>query len=73
MALVKTNAPARPRLSLIHISSVEKDVFLQNEYIKIGADLVYGGGLSYLEYIKEPVALVTLDGRAEDVYKRQSR
>ena len=45
--------------------SVEKDVFLQNEYIKIGADLVYGGGLSYLEYIKEPVALVTLDGRAE--------
>lgn len=44
---------------------VEKDVFLQNDYIKIGADLVYGGGLAYLEYIKEPVALVTKGGRAE--------
>lgn len=45
--------------------SIEKDIFLENDYIKIGADLVYGGGLAYLEYIKEPVALVTRDGRAE--------
>lgn len=45
--------------------SIDKDVFLENEYIKVGADLVYGGALSYLEYIKEPVDLVTMDGRAE--------
>lgn len=45
--------------------SIEKDVYLENEYIKIGADLVYGGALSYLEYINEPVALVTMNDRAE--------
>lgn len=52
-------------LATVKRESVDKDVFLANDYIKIGADLKYGGGLSYLEYIKEPVALVTRDGRAE--------
>ena len=46
-------------------TALTKYVYLQNDYLKIGADLVYGGALAYLEYIKEPVALVNMGGRAE--------
>ncbi len=46
-------------------TNLQQYVYLQNEYLQIGADLVYGGALAYLEYIKEPVALVNMNGRAE--------
>ena len=46
-------------------TNLTKYVYLQNDYLKIGADLVYGGALAYLEYIKEPVALVNMGGRAQ--------
>ncbi len=61
---------AKVEISALNTSkrdNIEKEIYLQNDYIKIGADLVFGGGLSYLEYIKEPVSMVTRNGRAEIV------
>ncbi|MBR3750311.1 MAG: hypothetical protein IKK58_00915 [Clostridia bacterium] len=57
-------------IELVSLAVTKKDsidgyVYLANDYIKIGADLVYGGALAYLSYVKEPVALVEMNGRAE--------
>lgn len=45
--------------------SIDSYIYLQNDYVKIGADLVYGGALAYLSYVKEKVAMVEMNGRAE--------
>lgn len=52
-------------LAITKQASIDGYVYLANDYIKIGADLVYGGALAYLSYVKEPVALVEMNGRAE--------
>lgn len=64
----KANKTATLEISSISTakkSAVSRNVYLQNNYVKLGADLIYGGAISYLEYIKEPVAMITKNGRAE--------
>ncbi len=52
-------------LSATKKASINSYIYLQNDYIKIGADLVYGGALAHLSYVKEKVAMVEMNGRAE--------
>ena len=53
------------QIKLAQKEAVEDRVTLQNDYIKIGASLTFGGGLDYMEYLKEQVDAVRYNGRVE--------
>lgn len=49
-------------LSLFNREIPEREIYIQNEYHKIGIDLLWGGALSYMENLTDNVETVLVDG-----------
>lgn len=49
-------------LSLFNREIPEQEIYIENEYHKIGIDLLWGGAMSYMENLTDNVETVTVDG-----------